>query len=104
MKKIQTFSLFLAAIAIAGCNGLGKMAKNASTVKYEVTPNPLELQGDSVAISVKGTYAPKYFAKKVALTVTPVLKTSAGDKPFKSLTTGGEKSKANGQIIQTKTG
>src|SRR5881396_1441837 len=103
MKK-QIYLLFLVAVAIAGCNGLGKMSKNASTVKYEVTPNPLELQGDSVAISVKGTYLPKYYAKKVSLNITPVIKTSAGEKPFKSVTTQGEKLKGEGTSINMKTG
>jgi hypothetical protein len=104
MKKKQNYLLFLVAVAMAGCNGLGKMAKNANLVKYEVTPNPLVLQGDSVALSVKGTYPAKYFAKKVALTVTPVLKTANGDKPFTSLTTEGENLKGAGTTINMKTG
>ena len=68
MKKFRTLAYLLLGIAIAGCNGLGKMAKNFSQVKHEVTPNPLELKGDSVAIAIKGTYPPKYFAKKVDAT------------------------------------
>src|SRR5258708_4422180 len=104
MKKKQNYLLFLVAVAIAGCNGLGKMSKNAPTVKYEVTPNPLELKGDSVAISVKGTYLPKYYAKKVMLTITPVIKTASGEKPFKPLTTEGEKLKGEGVTINAKTG
>jgi len=104
MKKKQNYLLFLVAVAIAGCNGLGKMSKNASTVKYEVTPNPLELQGDSVAMSVKGTYLPKYYAKKVSLTITPVIKTASGEVPFKPVTTQGEKLKGEGVTITSKTG
>jgi len=51
------YAMFLAAaIAFAGCNGLNKMVKNYQQVKYEVTPNPLELKGDSVAIAIKVTY------------------------------------------------
>ncbi len=80
------------------------MSKNAGTVKYEVTPNPLEMHGDSVAISVKGSYPPKYFAKKVTLTVTPSLKTASGDKSFKSINIVGEKVEGNGTKINMKAG
>ncbi|MEO8087301.1 MAG: hypothetical protein ABI763_10800 [Bacteroidota bacterium] len=104
MKYYKIISLFIVAAAIAGCNGLGKMSKNAGTVKYEVTPNPLEMHGDSIAITVKGSYPPKYFAKKVSLTVTPSLKTATGDKSFKSINIVGEKVEGNGTKINMKAG
>ncbi len=104
MKYIKPVSLLLLAAAVVGCNGLGKMAKNASLVKYEVTPNPLEVHGDSVAISVKGSYPAKYFAKKVDLTVTPVVKTATGEHAFKSTTQVGEKSVTAGNKINMKAG
>ncbi len=104
MNYIKPVSFILIALAVSGCNGLGKMAKNASLVKYEVTPNPLEEHGDSVAITVKGSYPAKYFAKKVDLTVTPVIKSSSGEHPFKSVTQIGESSKSNGNKINSKQG
>ncbi len=104
MKYIKPVSFILIAAAVAGCNGLGKMAKNASLVKYEVTPNPLEEHGDSVAITIKGSYPAKYFAKKVDLTVTPVVKTSTGEHAFKSVTQVGESSQTTGTKINQKAG
>src|SRR6185369_9275961 len=104
MKKIQIYLIALVAVAIAGCNGLGKMAKNASTVKYEVTPNPLELKGDSVAITIKGNYPPKYFAKKVTLNITPTLKTPSGEKAFKPVSFQGEKLKGDATTIKSSEG
>ena len=104
MKYYKIISLFVISAAIAGCNGLGKMSKNAGTVKYEVTPNPLEMHGDSVAIAVKGTYPPKYFAKKVTLTITPTLKSASGEKSFKSINIVGEKVEGNGTKINMKAG
>ncbi len=80
------------------------MAKNYSQVKHEVTPNPLELQGDSVAISIKGTYPAKYFAKKVDVTVTPLLKSSTAEHNFKSVTVVGEKSQTAGTKVNYKAG
>src|ERR1043165_8809086 len=92
MKRISIYSLsILAAIGFAGCNGLSKMVKNYQQVKYEVTPNPLELKGDSVAIAIKVTYPEKYFGKKVNAAVTPYIKTSSGEKAFKDVTVNGEK-------------
>ena len=104
MKYYKIISLFIISAAIAGCNGLGKMSKNAGTVKYEVTPNPLEMHGDSVAISIKGTYPPKYFAKKVTLTVTPSVKSASSEKSFKSINIIGEKVEGNGAKINMKAG
>ncbi len=104
MNKLHTLSCLLLCVALAGCNGLGKMAKNFSQVKHEVTPNPVELHGDSVAIAVKGTYPPKYFAKKVDATVTPFMKSSGGEHNFKSITVIGEKSKSTGTKVNYKTG
>ena len=89
---------------MAGCNGLGKMAKNFNTVKHEVTPNPLEMHGDSVAISIKGTFPAKYFAKKVDVTATPTIQTSSASHDFKSVTVVGEKSKSSGDKINYKAG
>jgi hypothetical protein len=104
MNKLKTLSYILIGAAVVGCNGLGKMAKNYPQVKHEVTPNPLELHGDSVAISIKGTYPPKYFAKKVDVTVTPVIKSSTAEHNFKPITIVGEKSQTAGTKINEKTG
>src|SRR4051812_21194025 len=92
MKRSTLYYLSLAAaVALSGCNGLNKMVKNYQQVKYEVTPNPLELKGDSVSISVKATYPEKYFGKKVNAAVTPYIKTASGEKPFKDVIVMGEK-------------
>src|SRR5574337_902402 len=101
----QTTPLFLvlavvAAMSFASCSGLGKMAKKEPTVTYTVTPNPLEMHDDSVAVTITVTYPPKYFAKKAVLTVTP----QCGDHKFKSVTLLGEKAQGTGSRINYKTG
>src|SRR6185503_13534835 len=104
MKYSYPLSVLAIAVALAGCNGLGKMSKNANLVKYEVTPNPLEMHGDSVAINIKGTYPPKYFAKKVSLTVTPVVKSAQGEKSFRPITIVGEKVEGAGTKVNSTAG
>ncbi len=103
-SKFKVLAYTLLSLAIVGCNGLGKMTKNFSVVKHEVTPNPLELHGDSVAISIKGAYPAKYFAKKVDATVTPSIKSASGEHNFKSVTNVGEKSLTPGNKINMKAG
>ena len=104
MNQVRIFTAFIISIALAACNGLGKMAKNAPKVQYEVTPNPLEMHGDSVAISIKGTYPAKYFAKKVDVAVTPSIKTTEGNHVYRTVTNVGEKSASNGTKINEKAG
>jgi Flp pilus assembly protein TadD len=103
MKQSKLYVLGLAVIAAMGfasCSGLGKMAKKESLVKYTVTPNPLEMHNDSVMVSITVNYPPKYFGKKVVLTVTP----QVGDHKFKSATLLGEKAVGTGTKINYKTG
>lgn len=103
MKKHQLNILGLAAIAALGlssCTGLNKMSKKEALVKYSVTPNPLEMHGDSVAVTISVNYPAKYFGKKVILNVTP----ECGGKKFKSVTLLGEKAVGTGTKINYKTG
>lgn len=104
MRSKKLLPFLCVSIALAGCNGLGKMSKNFGKVTYEVTPNPLEMHGDSVAIGVKGNYPPKYFAKKVDATVTPYIKSATAEHNYKSVTNVGEKSTTNGNKINYKAG
>lgn len=103
MKNNHVFTIGLAAVAavsFTACTGLKKMAKKAELVTYNVTPNPLEMHGDSVAVTIKVNYPAKYFGKKVVLTVTPTI----GGKNFKPATLLGEKAQGTGTKIAYKTG
>jgi len=100
MKKhsIKSISILgLVAIAIAGCNGFSKMLKDANMVKYSVTPNPLEDNGDSVAINITAHYPAKFFAKKANVTLTPTLKMADGSTvPLKTMNLVGQSAKGEG--------
>lgn len=90
----------IAVMSLASCSGLKKMSKKEPTVLYTVTPSPLEMHGDSVAVTINVTYPAKYFAKKAVLTVTPEM----GGTKFKSATLLGEKAQGTGTRINYKTG
>lgn len=106
-NQIQNVALSILAVAgLASCAGLGSMMKKyEKMVKYEVKPNPLEMHGDTVIVTVSGTYSPKYFAKKVELTITPTLKYNGGEKALKPVVVDGEKVKEpTGKVIVFKEG
>ncbi len=93
------------AIILTGCDGLGKMLKKQKDIQYTVSPNPVEMHGDSVQFSVNGKFNPKLFAKKVELTITPVMKyAGGGEKAFKPVTLVGEKATGSGQKISYSNG
>jgi outer membrane protein OmpA-like peptidoglycan-associated protein len=100
-KLIKTGLILLlpATLVLASGCGIKKMIKNAGTISYEVKPNPLELHGDSIAITVTGDFPPKYFHKKATLEVTPVLKYDGGEKTLKSITLRGDKVEGAGEGI-----
>jgi len=107
--KAQTLkTISVIAVASAGmiaCNPLNKMAKNASDLKYTASPNPIEMHGDSVEVTVDGTIPPKYFNKKVTATLKPYFKVD-GQKvvEFDSINLVGESADANGKKIDFENG
>ncbi len=92
------------AMLLTGCDGLGKMLKKQKDIKYTVTPNPVEMHGDTVQFSVNGKFNPKLFQKKVTLTVTPVIKYEGGEKALKPVILVGEKATGSGQKISFSSG
>jgi len=92
------------AVILTGCNGLGKMIKKQKDISYTVSPNPIEMHGDSIQFSVSGKFNPKLFAKKVTLTLTPVIKYQGGEKALKPIVLVGEKAIGSGQKIAYKEG
>lgn len=89
---------------ILACNPLAKMVKRQGEVNYSVTPNPMEMHGDSIQISVNGSFPTKYFNKKVAATVTPVIVYDGGTEEFKPFKLKGEDSEAEGTVINYEKG
>jgi tetratricopeptide (TPR) repeat protein len=99
-KTLQILGLaVIAAVGFTACDGLGKMVKKANTVQYTVTPNPIEMHGDTITVTVAGKFPPKYFGKKVALTVTPIIKYNGGEKELKPITIIGEKALGTGTKV-----
>ncbi|MCE3278152.1 MAG: tetratricopeptide repeat protein, partial [Bacteroidetes bacterium] len=91
-QSLQTLGLaVITAVALTSCSGLGKLVKNADKITYKVTPDPMEMHGDSVTVNISGTYPAKVFPKKATVTTTPVIKYNGGEKALKQVILVGEK-------------
>ncbi len=107
MKNRNSKLLSLVAVAsiiLMACNPLNKMVKRQGEVNYELTPNPVEMHGDTVAITFSGSFPEKYFNKKVSATITPVLVYGENSESFEPLKLKGEVSEAEGTVIKYEAG
>jgi Flp pilus assembly protein TadD/outer membrane protein OmpA-like peptidoglycan-associated protein len=84
--KIYTLTL-LGIMIIQSCGIKTNMLNN----NYTVTPNPLEVKGDSVAITITANIPAKSFSPKANVKFQPYLQSAKGDVKLKEITIGGEK-------------
>ena len=89
---------------IVSATNLKKMATNYSTIKYEVTPNPLVMRGDSVEVTIKGTVPPNYLEKKASILITPEIAYTGGTYKLNPIILKGELVNGPGIAIPYKTG
>jgi Flp pilus assembly protein TadD len=99
-----TTLLVAATLVLSGCGGLGKMKKYVENIKYTIDPNPLIVQGDSVAVNINGNFPGKYFHKKAQVELTPTLVYSGGDTPMKTAYFQGEGAAGNYTVVPYETG
>lgn len=66
------------------------MAKDFGKVQLQVIPQILEEKGDSVTVTIKGTFPPKYFNKKAVMNFTPVLVCDGNSFAFEPINFKGE--------------
>ena len=93
-KGFKSISLFAAiALLTANCDYVKDM-------NYQVTPDPLEMHGDSVKVKVEIQIPEKSFNKKVYAELQP----SFGAAKLKPITIVGEKATANGVVVPFKPG
>lgn len=88
----------LAFIAVAG--SLVTSCDLMKDLDYKITPNPLEMHGDSVRIKAEVTFPEKGIKKKASAELTPTF----GGVALKPINVIGEKAVGNGTTIQYKPG
>jgi len=103
--NLKSFALIaLAAIMLSSCASLQKMKKNANKISFKTTPEVLETHAGKVDLAIDGRFPAKYFAKKVTMVATPVLKYEGGEKAFEPVTLQGQKVKGNNKVITLSNG
>lgn len=104
MRQVRQvfYSFLFASVAITtGCSVKTNMGNN----NYTVSPNPLEVKGDSILITMSANVPAKSINPKANLQFQPYLKTPKGDVQLKAITIGGEKVTDNVDFkINSKTG
>lgn len=104
-QNIKLIAIAVAATTVfSACNPLSKMVKRQNEVNFALTPNPVEMHGDTIAIALSGSFPTKYFNKKVSAVITPVLKYGATEEAFAPLKLKGEVSEAEGAVINFEKG
>ena len=83
---------------------LEKMKRDFGMVKFDAIPPVLETKGDSIQVTIRGTFPPNYFDKKAAVCFQPVLKYQGGELPLKSVMLRGESVQGDADVINYKNG
>lgn len=92
------------ALVVAGCGGLGKMEKYASTITHTVDPDPLIVKGDTVHVNINGNFPGKYFYKKAQVELTPAITYTTGETPLKMAGFQGEGAVGNYTVVPYESG
>ncbi|MDP2723738.1 MAG: hypothetical protein Q8O72_13360 [Bacteroidales bacterium] len=87
-----------------GGNNTKKMASNFEKVELKAVPDPMEERGDSIEVTIKGTFPPKYFGKKAVMCFTPVYTYEGGQTAFPSKTFKGEDVAGEGELVSYNNG
>ncbi len=104
-NHLKGFAILAAtALVVAGCGGLGKMDKYASTITHTVDPDPLIVRGDTVHVNVNGNFPGKYFYKKAQVELTPAITYTTGESPLKMAGFQGEKAVGNYTVVPYESG
>ena len=104
MKNVLRLAVVLsvAMVTLSGCNCFKKMAKEPEAVKVACTPEVLVLNNGIISADITAEIPAKYFNKKAAVKVTPVIFFEGGMVAGETLLLQGEKIAENG--IEVKNG
>jgi tetratricopeptide (TPR) repeat protein len=103
MKKNLFFPL-IALVAICMFSACSGKLTPLSSQYVTAEPQPLEVTGGKVPVTINATFPAKWFNKNAVVTITPVLRYATGETWGTSYTFQGEKIKANNQLVSYSAG
>lgn len=92
------------ALLAASCGSIKTMQKKHDTVRYQISPNPMEAHGDKVVVTINGNIPEKYFQKNVVVYLQPVLTWETGEVILSPMNLKGSKVEGNGKTIDKSSG
>jgi Flp pilus assembly protein TadD len=95
----RIFMPFLVLATILGFSACSGKLTPLSEQYIKAEPQPLEVIGGEVPVTINATFPAKWFNKNAVVTVTPVLRYATGETWGTSYTFQGEKVKANNQTV-----
>jgi Flp pilus assembly protein TadD len=95
---------FLLTAVIVGLNSCSSKLNPLPADYVKATPQPLEVVGEKIQVTIDATFPEKWFPKKATVVVTPKLKYDGGEVSGTAYTYQGEKVAGNAQVIPQKTG
>lgn len=106
MKKLVLGALIVSvAFAFCSCSSsLKSMQKKHDTVRYQISPNPMETTGDNVIVTINGNIPKNYFKKSAVMYLQPVLTWETGEVTLSPMNLKGEKVDGNGKTIEKSSG
>ncbi len=87
-----------------GGSNLKSMANNFDVVTLQVIPEVLVERGDSVEVTIRGTFPPKYFAPNAVMNFTPVIMYDGGAVAMQPINFKGEKVSGDATLISYRNG
>lgn len=106
MKRLLAGVLLAGVIfGFSSCSSsLKTMQKKHQTVRYQISPNPMETTGDKVIITINGNIPQNYFNKKAVVYLQPVLTWETGEVILSPMNLKGQKVDGNGRTIEKSNG
>lgn len=96
--------LFFGLFLTLGLSSCSKKMNSLPADYFSATPQPLEVIGNKIDVSISGNIPPKYFLKDAKLSITPLLRHTYGEIAGETFVFQGENVAGNDQTISYEKG
>ncbi len=105
MRRVTTVLTLLSIVLfMASCGSIKTMQSKHNEVRYQISPNPMEVHADRVIVTINGSIPENYFQKKAVVYLQPVLTWETGEVILSPMNLKGSKVEGNGKTIEKGSG